>query len=279
MCQPVAGEPVAVITCPESTLKETKIARFLPGIAVCCVWLYVICFNHVSPGIGQTNSSTPPDGLGFLWDEMFTDYYPMSIAMIFGSMIAGSTPLGGGVVAFPIAVLVIGLTPAQGRDFTLIIQAVGMNAAAFMLGLVKPHLLDFTLIATFTIMGIPGMLMGFTLDLPPFYVVLIFQILVLEFAFIYLYLSAVSPRRKGGGDVAPGLVSFSLSVEDMSVASSRRKEALAYVLMVLAAFIGGFVASNAGSGSDIALYIFGMLGWNVRLLGGRALLLSHSLTY
>ena len=79
--------------------------------------------------------------------------------------------------------------------------------------------------------------------------------------------------------MAPGLVSFSLSVEDTSVASSRRKEALAYVLMVLAAFIGGFVASNAGSGSDIALYIFGMLGWNVRLLGGRALLLSHSLTY
>ena len=52
------------------------------------------------------------------------------------------------------------------------------------LGVVKPHLLDFNLIAGFTFMGIPGMLMAFSLALKPFYIILTFQLLVLEFGFI-----------------------------------------------------------------------------------------------
>ena len=32
----------------------------------------------------------------------FREFYPLSVDMIFGSLIAGSTPLGGGVVAFPV---------------------------------------------------------------------------------------------------------------------------------------------------------------------------------
>jgi hypothetical protein len=42
----------------------------------------------------------------------------------------GSTPLGGGVVAFPLAVLVLKLTPAQSRDSSLLVQAIGMTSAA-----------------------------------------------------------------------------------------------------------------------------------------------------
>ena len=60
---------------------------------------------------------------------------------IFGSFIAGSTPLGGGVVAFPLSVLFLKFTPQESRDVAVLIQAVGMNAAAFLLLLKKRELL------------------------------------------------------------------------------------------------------------------------------------------
>ena len=44
--------------------------------------------------------------------------------MVLGSFIAGATPLGGGVVAFPVSVLVLNLSPKEGRDFTSFIQSV-----------------------------------------------------------------------------------------------------------------------------------------------------------
>jgi uncharacterized membrane protein YfcA len=53
----------------------------------------------------------------------------MSVVMIFGSVVAGSTPMGGGTVAFPVLVLFFGLPPTLGRNFGLAIQALGMTSA------------------------------------------------------------------------------------------------------------------------------------------------------
>ena len=47
---------------------------------------------------------------------------------------------GGGVVGFPVAVLVLGFDSPQGRDFAVLIQAVGMNSAAFLILYTKPHM-------------------------------------------------------------------------------------------------------------------------------------------
>jgi hypothetical protein len=249
--------------------RKTKLARFLPAIMTCCVWLYVVTFNHGQLGKNNVFVDGAP-GIGALWNELWnqqTQYYAMSIAMVFGSMIAGSTPLGGGVVAFPIAVLVIGLNPNQGRDFTCIIQAVGMNAAAYMIAIVKPHLLDFNLIACFTFMGIPGMLMAFSLDLSPFYIILTFQILVLEFGVIYFYLNVLSPKVDGA-ITSTGIYSPSSPTKKPQPGTAippvpnNSREYMAYALMVIAAFIGGFFSGNCGSGADIMLYVFGVLGWN-----------------
>src|SRR5258708_7358273 len=49
--------------------------------------------------------------------------------MIFGSVVAGSTPMGGGTVAFPFLVLVFHQPPTLGRNFGLAIQALGMTSA------------------------------------------------------------------------------------------------------------------------------------------------------
>ena len=62
-------------------------------------------------------------------------HWPMSLVMILGSLVAGSTPMGGGTVAFPILVLVFGQPASNARNFALIIQGVGMTSAMlFIIG-------------------------------------------------------------------------------------------------------------------------------------------------
>lgn len=56
-------------------------------------------------------------------------HWPISVAMTFGSVVAGSTPLGGGTVAFPVLVLLFGQSPLLGRNFGMAIQALGMTSA------------------------------------------------------------------------------------------------------------------------------------------------------
>ena len=57
--------------------------------------------------------------------------YWASITMVFGSLVAGATSVGGGAVAFPVMTLVLGITPPVARDFSMMIQTVGMVAATF----------------------------------------------------------------------------------------------------------------------------------------------------
>lgn len=281
---------------PVWKFKDTVLARFLPAIATAMIWLYVITYDHT--GVYQSVNiptletrlvngtlenvtvaayelSAP---LGTLWDNFFDENYPMTCAMIAGSLIAGSTPLGGGVVAFPIAVLVLGLKPAQGRDFTVLIQSAGMNAAGYLLMVKKIHLLDFTLIATFVIFGIPGALIALAVDLKPFRVTVTFQILVLEFAIVFFYLNVLSPMvakkkldtappspvmkaplgrsRGASGSMGGNIVPASLDMSDT-------KQIGVYATMAAFAFGGGFLSGNVGSGSDILLFAYGHFVWNV----------------
>jgi len=207
----------------EFAFKETIIARFLPAIITCMVWLYLVTYEH--GGVYSTTNGTcaMSPAIGTMWGNFFDDNWPMSCAMVLGSLIAGSTPLGGGVVAFPIAVLVLKLTPGQGRDFTVLIQSVGMNAAGYLLLLRKAHLLDFTLISMFVVMGVPGVLVGLSADIIGFYVVVFFQVLVLEFAIVFFYLNVLSPvSTHAKPALADKAETASLAVE-MAPASDRSR--------------------------------------------------------
>eukprot|EP00966_Prymnesium_polylepis_P100760 2333623-Prymnesium_polylepis.1 len=110
-----AGVDVVFSPPPVSRFRHSIVARFVPAMAVCMVWLYLVTYSHgplnAHVYAAEHNQSFASAPLGTVWDELFSEYYPMTLAMIAGSLIAGSTPLGGGVVAFPIAVLVIGFKP------------------------------------------------------------------------------------------------------------------------------------------------------------------------
>ncbi len=57
-------------------------------------------------------------------------HWPMALAMAVGSYAAGSTPMGGGTVGFPILVLLFDEPAELGRDFSFAVQAIGMTSAA-----------------------------------------------------------------------------------------------------------------------------------------------------
>jgi len=149
-------------------------------------------------------------------------------------------------------VLAIGLTPPEGRDFTVCIPSVGMNAAGFLLMVVKPHLLDFKFITVFTTIGTAGVLTGLSSGIKPYYVNVIYTTLILQFAILYLYTNVLSPKPANQSKVTKEV-------------PSELKLKLVDGAMVVAAFIGGMITANIGSGSDIFLYGFGVYIWNVAL--------------
>ena len=55
----------------------------------------------------------------------------VSITMIFGALVAGATSEGGAAIAFPVLTLTMGVSPPIARDFSYLIQSVGMTSAAF----------------------------------------------------------------------------------------------------------------------------------------------------
>lgn len=62
-----------------------------------------------------------------------TSHWPIALAMAFGSYVAGSTPMGGGTVGFPILVLLFGLPATLGRDFSFAVQSIGMTSASIFI--------------------------------------------------------------------------------------------------------------------------------------------------
>jgi uncharacterized membrane protein YfcA len=58
------------------------------------------------------------------------EQWPIAVSMALGSYVAGSTPMGGGTVGFPVLVLLLDMPATLGRDFSFAVQAVGMTSAS-----------------------------------------------------------------------------------------------------------------------------------------------------
>ena len=82
-------------------------------------------------------------------------HWPMAVAMALGSYVAGSTPMGGGTVGFPVLVLLMDLPATLGRDFSFAIQAVGMTSASIYI-LCKRQELEWPMLRA----ALPGSLIG-----------------------------------------------------------------------------------------------------------------------
>jgi len=193
----------------------------------------------------------------------------MSLAMIVGSLIAGSTPLGGGAIAFPVLVLIVGFTPSQGRDYTILIQSTGMCAAAYVLVLHKHEQLHLGLILAFVVPGIPGVAAGLWCDVPSFFINIFYTTLVLEFALVLFYTKTIAP-----------IVAAAHSSKEDFLAPTENKygntQSGALLAAVPLAFAGGFLTASVGMGSDLLLYSSGLFGWNLLVPSDARTDVSHT---
>jgi len=86
-------------------------------------------------------------------------HWPMAAAMALGSYVAGSTPMGGGTVGFPVLVLLMDLPATLGRDFSFAIQSVGMTSASIYI-LCKRQVLEWPMLRAALLGALVGTPLG-----------------------------------------------------------------------------------------------------------------------
>ncbi len=173
------------------------------------------------------------------------DNWAAAVTMVFGSFVAGSTPQGGGAVAFPVFTKVLEVDAQVARSFSLCIQAVGMGSAATAIVLTR-RVVEWRAVATTLPAAIAGFLAGAFLlgrsdepfwpsRLPGAYVKVTFTLIVAAMAVVvYLGFRAHLLER---------LVA-------MPIAGPRVLSAL-----VVTGLVGGLASSLVGSGADVFLYL------------------------
>lgn len=174
--------------------------------------------------------------LGNYWHYYFS-HGLMSIAMAAGSFIAGATSEGGGAVAFPVMTLVFEIKPHIARDFSLMIQSVGMTAAAFCI-----YCKDIRVEKKAVLLGSIGGFIGIPIGLyssqflPAVYIKMFFVSIWLSFAFS-LYL--VNRDKK--------------IIQHNSIGALRKTQTLGLLCLGI---IGGMISGIVGSGLDILIFSF-----------------------
>ena len=167
---------------------------------------------------------------------LFVDRWFMTLTMCFGSFIAGATSEGGGAVAFPVMTLGFGIHPAVARDFSLMIQAVGMTSASlFIFAFGIP--VERRAIVISGIGGAIGIILGLEFVAPivsPAYAKTFFTSLWLSFAVALYWVNRDQHRATNEG--IP------------NVAGRER------LFLFAIGLLGGCVSSVTGSGLDILTF-------------------------
>lgn len=173
--------------------------------------------------------------VGDRW-SLFPDNYFMSITMAFGSFIAGATSEGGGAVAFPVMTMVFHIKPAIARDFSLMIQSVGMIAAGLTILWTRVPVVKSCLVWT-SVGGVVGVFAGLEWlapIIPPPFAKMLFTSTWLAFAGALWMINRAAEREVK---------------DDHTIDTTRAK-----LLFLAIGIIGGVVTSITGSGVDILTF-------------------------
>ena len=158
--------------------------------------------------------------------------WEVATTMIFGSIVAGGTSMGGGAVAFPVLTKVLEVPPHEAKVFSLAIQSIGMGAASLTIVTMGTPV-EWRFIRWAGLGSIPGMIVGalwLAPIFPPEFIKLSFTMMVSSFALILLALNRSDRGR------------------NMTITSWGRREKL---FAVVVGVVGGIISSLVGSGLDI----------------------------
>lgn len=126
-------------------------------------------------------------GLG-QWEDARA-HWPIALAMALGSYVAGSTPMGGGTVGFPILVLLFEMPASLGRDFAFAVQSIGMvSASIFILARRQPlaySMLKGAMLGA--LIGTPLGIMFIAPLIPELWIKIIFAVIWASFGLLHLY--------------------------------------------------------------------------------------------
>lgn len=203
--------------------RSRLVAMLLPAVVVWIGWLALMAS-------------------GERWD-LFTAHaeegvpnWYMSVTMAFGSFIAGATSEGGGAVAFPVMTLGFDIAPAVARDFSLMIQSVGMIAAGVTILWTRVSVVRGCLPWT-SLGGALGIVLGLEFvapNVPPAYAKMLFTSTWLAFACALWLINRARAR---------------LTHRQLPALDWNRK-----AVLVLVGIIGGSVTAITGSGLDILTF-------------------------
>ncbi len=166
----------------------------------------------------------------------FREHWAMSVTMIFGSFVAGSTPAGGASVAFPVFTKALAIESTDAATFGLFIQAIGMSMASLYIVTKRiPIYLHLYKRAAFG--GVTGVVIGVCfLSIPAPFPKLLFSCLVLTFG-LTLALIRLNRRQE-----ARNLSSITWKPGDRAG-------------LFLISVAGGLLASQIGSGADMLVFM------------------------
>ena len=182
-------------------------------------------------------------GMMLIWVALFAalnsipflvDHWHYPAIMVLGAFVAGLTPEGGGAVAFPVLSVFFEIKREMARDFSLMIQSVGMTSASiWILSRRGNHLPAYAPVLWFVPVSFLGFVLGMNLlqTIPVYVIQALFLSLILTFALAYVYSKHRGERR-------------------MLEANGPLDHAM--LAMVLLA--GGMAASLFGTGADIIVY-------------------------
>ena len=166
---------------------------------------------------------------------LFASYWPMSLTMVLGGVVAGSSAIGGGGVAYPVFTKVLQISPEDARTFSLMIQTVGMGMASVFIWAKGIRVLWRVILIT-SIGGLLGLVVGtFWLQIPTPYQKLTLTYVMSLFGCVLIYLTW-----------GKRLAVFS----EVRLHTWRR-----VTLLFVVGILGGVLSANVGSGIDILTFI------------------------
>ena len=161
--------------------------------------------------------------------------WEVSVTMIFGSMVAGGTSMGGGAVAFPVLTKVLEVPPNEAKIFSLAIQSVGMSAASLTIVAMGTKV-EWRFILWASLGGILGIVLGSVfLDpiLPPVVIKISFTMMISSFAVVLFALNK------------------NIRVRNLAIPLWGQRE---QILSIFIGVLGGAISSLVGSGMDITCF-------------------------
>jgi uncharacterized protein len=159
-------------------------------------------------------------------------YYPA--IMVVGAFVAGLTPEGGGAVAFPVLSVFFSIDRVLARDFSLMIQSIGMTSASiYILSRQGAVLRAYKPVLWFIPVAFAGFVIGMlTLQTMPVYIIqALFLSLITTFAIAYVF-----GEHRGDRD-------------ELSISGTKDRLMLTGILL-----LAGMCGSLFGTGTDILIY-------------------------